>query len=139
MPPYPLPDPPPGFKFRPILKPGYELVLDVAFIAGRYYSNFYKHPLLKEALDDPTINEARAEQLLSLAGLISGARNSMECTEWAATRASMFQAADTKGHQDLVNHWRRDTAPPATEHDERNQDQPQAGPSTSASMNVDPT
>lgn len=136
MPPYSLPEPPPGFKFRPILKSGYELILDVTFIAGRYYSGLFKHTLLKEALDDPNTNEVKIDQLRSLVGLISGANNSMECTEWTATRASMFQAADTTAHQDLLNHWRRDTAPLVIE---QNQGQPQAGPSASAFMDVDPT
>lgn len=33
----PLPDPPPGYVFRRLLKPGNEMVVDVGAIAGRYY------------------------------------------------------------------------------------------------------
>ncbi|GJJ11248.1 hypothetical protein Clacol_005480 [Clathrus columnatus] len=126
MPPYSLPEPPPGYKFRAITRPGYEIILDVAFIAGRYYSRLFDHSLLKESLDDPNTNESRINQLRALVGLVSGALNSMACVEWTATRSKMFQSADTTARQNLLKYWRDDITEMQTE-----QSQNTSGPSSS--------
>lgn len=118
MPPYPLPEPPPGFKFRPIVKSGYEIVLDVAFIAGRYYPGLLNHLLLKDVLDDPSTNELQIRQLSSLVSLVAGAVNSMECIEWTSTRAKMIQSANYTARQDLLKHWHRELPTTEAEHRE---------------------
>ncbi|KAF8517990.1 hypothetical protein BU17DRAFT_49021 [Hysterangium stoloniferum] len=100
-----LPDPPPGYKFRSIMKPGYEIVLDVAFISGRYYPNLLKHPLLQNTLADVNPDDPRVSQLTALCGLVTGAVNSMECVDWVATRVAMLRQADTTARQDLSQHW----------------------------------
>lgn len=43
---YPLPHPPPRSKWRPILVPGMEVTLPVQLIAGRYYPDILKHPIV---------------------------------------------------------------------------------------------
>jgi len=113
-----LPDPPPGYKFRSIMKPGYEIVLDAAFISGRYYPNLLKHPLLQNTLADVNPDDPRVSQLTALCGLVTGAVNSMECVDWAATRVVMLRQADTTARQDLSQHWKT----PVNEHDPESMD-----------------
>lgn len=43
---YPLPPSPPRSKWRPILLPGMEVKIPVQLIAGRYYPNILKHPIV---------------------------------------------------------------------------------------------
>jgi len=43
---YPLPPPPPRSKWRPILVSGMEATIPVNLIAGRYYPNILKHPVV---------------------------------------------------------------------------------------------
>ncbi|KAF8582734.1 hypothetical protein K439DRAFT_1391266 [Ramaria rubella] len=102
---YALPKPPQGFKFRSIMKDGYEIVLDVSLISGRYYPGLLKHPLLQNTLADVNPDDARVAQLSALCGLLAGAVNSMECVDWAATRLGMIKHADLTAQQDLFQHW----------------------------------
>ncbi|KAF5361973.1 hypothetical protein D9756_002341 [Leucocoprinus leucothites] len=44
--PYLPPQPPLGYRFRPILTPGYEAVVSLSLLAGRYYPGLLMHPLL---------------------------------------------------------------------------------------------
>ena len=105
-PPYSLPRPPRGYKFRQILKPGYEIVLDVSFIAGRYYPDLLLHPLLRKTLADTNSDNVRVPQLTALCGILAGSMNSMECVDWHATRLAMLKSADLKAQEDLQQHWR---------------------------------
>ena len=106
-----LPKPPDGFKFRPILKTGSEIVLDASLISGRYYPELLKHPLLQNTLVGVDSTDARVSQLTALCGLLPGTVNSMECVDWAPTRIKMIQHADVTAHEDLLQHWH----PPETE------------------------
>ncbi|KAF9515139.1 hypothetical protein BS47DRAFT_814616 [Hydnum rufescens UP504] len=49
---YPLPKPPPGFKFRQITKPGTEITFPAPLIAGRYYPDILSNPLVGLTADD---------------------------------------------------------------------------------------
>ncbi|KAF8492491.1 hypothetical protein JB92DRAFT_3002743 [Gautieria morchelliformis] len=100
-----LPKPPDGYKFRPILKTGSEIMLDVSLISGRYYPELLKHPLLENTVADANPNDARVSQLTALCGLLPGAVNSMECVDWASTRLGMIQHADETAQEDLFQHW----------------------------------
>lgn len=102
---YPLPKPPNGFKFRPIMKTGSEIVLDASLIAGRYYPELLNHPYLQNALATVDVSETRTSQLVALCSLLPGAVNSMECVDWASTRLRMIQHADITAHEDLFQHW----------------------------------
>ncbi|QRV74047.1 Transcription-silencing protein, cryptic loci regulator Clr2 [Ceratobasidium sp. AG-Ba] len=46
----PLPDPPAGYAFRRLLKPGNEMVVDVGAIAGRYYPSILQMETVDAAL-----------------------------------------------------------------------------------------
>lgn len=101
---FPLPKPPDGYKFRPIMNTGSEIVLDVSLIAGRYYPELLKHPLLQNTLADVNPNDTHVSQL-ALCGLLPGAMNSMECVDWVSTRIGMIQHADATAYEDLLQHW----------------------------------
>ncbi|KIJ55353.1 hypothetical protein M422DRAFT_41343 [Sphaerobolus stellatus SS14] len=105
LPPYPLPSAPPGCKFHPITLTGYEMVLDVSMIAGRYYPGLWDDPLLHDTLHSPKPDEARVPQLQALYGLTPGAFNSVECVSWANTRKNMIRLANEAAREDLEKSW----------------------------------
>lgn len=45
-----LPTAPVGYKLRPILEPGYEVVVELGLISGRYYPRILSHPLVAPAV-----------------------------------------------------------------------------------------
>ncbi|KAI6041303.1 hypothetical protein EDC04DRAFT_2670256 [Pisolithus marmoratus] len=108
--PFPLPPPPEGFKFRPILTPGYEAVISLNLIAGRYYPRLLQHPLLhacvEKALDVESGGLVEASQLWALEGLTPGFNNTMDPVRWRPTRVGMVREADKEARQGLEEHWR---------------------------------
>ncbi|KAI6113028.1 hypothetical protein F5141DRAFT_1111093 [Pisolithus sp. B1] len=108
--PFPLPPPPEGFRFRPILTPGYEAVISLNLIAGRYYPRLLQHPLLQscveKALDTGSENVVEASQLWALEGLAPGFNNTMDPVRWRPTRVGMIREADKEARQGLEEHWR---------------------------------
>ena len=108
--PFPLPLPPEGFKFRPILSPGHEVVLSLNLIAGRYYPRLLRHPLLdtyvEKALDVDGGHVVETSQLWALEGLAPGYYNTMDPVRWRASRVMMVREADKEARQGLEVHWR---------------------------------
>lgn len=108
--PFPLPLPPEGFIFRPILAPGYEAVLSLNLIAGRYYPRLLRHPLLdsyvEKALDIEGGPVVETSQLWALEGLAPGYYNTMDPVRWRACRVAMVREADKEARQGLEEHWR---------------------------------
>ncbi|KAL4065830.1 hypothetical protein V8B97DRAFT_1880890 [Scleroderma yunnanense] len=108
--PFPLPPAPEGFKFRPILTPGYEAVLSLNIIAGRYYPRLLQHPLLdsyvEKALDVESGGLVEASQLWALEGLTPGFYNTMDPERWRPTRVTMVRDADKEARRGLEEHWR---------------------------------
>ncbi|KAG6335840.1 hypothetical protein ID866_3254 [Astraeus odoratus] len=108
--PFPLPPPPEGFKFRPILTPGHEAVISLNLIAGRYYPRLLQHPLLdscvEKALDIEGGGLVEASQLWALEGLSPGFYNTMDPVKWRASRVAMVREADADARQGLQEHWR---------------------------------
>ncbi|KAH0836747.1 hypothetical protein J3R83DRAFT_8483 [Lanmaoa asiatica] len=108
--PLPLPPPPEGFKFRPILAPGHEAVLSLNLIAGRYYPRLLRHPLLdscvEKALDIEGGHVVETGQLWALEGLAPGYYNTMDPVRWRACRVTMVREADKEARQGLEEHWR---------------------------------
>lgn len=108
--PFPLPLAPEGFKFRPILSPGYEAVLSLTLIAGRYYPRLLRHPLLdsyvEKALDIDGNHVVETSQLWALEGLAPGYYNTMDPVRWRANRVTMVREADKEARQGLEEHWR---------------------------------
>jgi hypothetical protein len=101
--PFPLPEAPEGFKFRSILKPGTEIIVDLTWIAGRYYPGLLKHRLL-----DRHVERALASggvQLWALEGLTPGYFNAMDPTRWKALRTTMVREADREARAGLEEHW----------------------------------
>ncbi|KAI6164586.1 hypothetical protein EDD17DRAFT_1561350 [Pisolithus thermaeus] len=96
--PFPLPPPPEGFRFRPILTPGYEAVISLNLIAGRYYPRLLQHPLLQscveKALDTGSESVVEASQLWALEGLAPGFNNTMDPVRWRPTRVEARQARE---------------------------------------------
>ncbi|KAI5999311.1 hypothetical protein F5J12DRAFT_847501 [Pisolithus orientalis] len=108
--PFSLPPPPEGFKFRPVLTPGYEAVISLNLIAGRYYPRLLQHPLLQacveKALDVESGGLVEASQLWALEGLTPGFNNTMDPVRWRSTRVAMIREADKEARQGLEEHWR---------------------------------
>jgi len=98
--PYPLPPPPKGFKFRPIIPPGHEVVLSLSLISGRYYPRLLAHPLLQtdihrvftNPLADGGITEGN--HLWALEGLSPGYFNAVDPSFLKASRQAMMRDAD---------------------------------------------
>jgi hypothetical protein len=100
--PYPLPQPPRGFKFRPILSPGHEAIVSLTLLSGRYYPDLLHHPLIL-----PTVAEAYkgplhlAEHYWALEGLCAGYLNSVDPVKNKANRLLMVKDADKEAREDI--------------------------------------
>lgn len=112
---YALPPPPEGFVFRCITPPGFEVVLDIAFLAGRYYGDLLTsapgmHRLRQLGLQSmlepgAEVNAVHLEPVLSLGGLSPSFRSTMSCIEWFRTRAEMLTQADKTSREKLYEHF----------------------------------
>ena len=105
--PYPLPPASTCYKFRPILPEGYEVVISLSLISGRYYPGLLRHPLL-----EPTVKHARETQdelshrhLWALDGLSPGVHQSMDPRYWKGSRLLMFQDADREARERFKELW----------------------------------
>ena len=109
--PYPLPPPPNGFKFRPILPPGHEVVISLSLISGRYYPGLFCHPLMR-----PTVQQAislaseegglfRNRHLWAMEGLLPGVHQSMDPRFWRGSRVLMLQEADKEARSRFRERW----------------------------------
>ncbi|KAI0289449.1 hypothetical protein BC826DRAFT_914503 [Russula brevipes] len=93
----PLPPSPRGFRFRPILPEGFEVVVSLALVSGRYYPRLLAHPLLRPIIRDLQghANEAASRldghHLFALEGILPGFFNASEATRWKPTRWKMVQ------------------------------------------------
>ncbi|KAG1795158.1 uncharacterized protein HD556DRAFT_1235927 [Suillus plorans] len=101
---FPLPKAPDGFKFRPILKPGHEIVVDLTWIAGRYYPGLLEHRLLDRHVERALT--AGGTQLWALEGLTAGCYNAMDPTKWKPTRTAMVREASHDARVGLEEHWK---------------------------------
>ncbi|KAG1765717.1 hypothetical protein EV702DRAFT_1151416 [Suillus placidus] len=101
---FPLPKPPDGFKFRPILKPGYEIVVDLMWIAGRYYPGILEHRLLDRHVERALA--AGGTQLWALEGLTAGCYNAMDPTKWKPTRKAMVREASHDAWVGVEERWK---------------------------------
>ncbi|KAI0343026.1 hypothetical protein BDW22DRAFT_1297142, partial [Trametopsis cervina] len=106
--PFPLPDPPQGYKFHAILPPGNECVLSLSLISGRYYPGLFKHPHLRsvveKALEVP-VEEGGVmlnKHLWAMEGLLPGVHQSMDPEAWKSSRHLMFKDADSDARKLLL-------------------------------------
>ncbi|KAI0083928.1 hypothetical protein BDY19DRAFT_974809 [Irpex rosettiformis] len=99
--PFPLPDPPKGYKFRAILPPGNECVLSLSLLAGRYYPYLLQHPhlepVVRRAFAVPTEDGGLMlnKHLWAMEGLLPGVHQSMDPEAWKGSRFMMLKDADT--------------------------------------------
>jgi len=107
----PLPPPPRGFRFRPILPEGYEVVVSLALISGRYYPRLLAHPMLRPIVRDMQghANEAAARleghRLFALEGILPGFFNASEATRWKPSRAAMVGDSAAERSTALARAW----------------------------------
>jgi hypothetical protein len=105
--PYPLPAPPKGFKFRPILKPGHEAVFSLSLIGGRYYPGILGHPLLQSVLLQKFANPLeegglhQGNYLWALEGLAPGYYNAVDPTRAKPNRITMMRDADKEARMEM--------------------------------------
>ena len=94
-----LPAAPVGYKLRPILEPGYEAVVELGLISGRYYPRILSHPqvapAVRKAFSQP-IEEgiSSTNNLWALEGLFGGYHNSVDPHKYKRSRVNMMQEAD---------------------------------------------
>ena len=107
----PLPPPPRGFRFRPILPEGYEVVVSLALISGRYYPRLLAHPMLRPIVRDMQghANEAAARldghRLFALEGILPGFFNANDATRWKPSRAAMVRDSAAEHSTTLARAW----------------------------------
>lgn len=103
---YFLPEAPPGFKFRPILPEGYESVMSLTLISGRYYPNILAHPLLTDVISKATKPDLlqSSDYLWALEGLAAGYTNSVDPERYAQNRLRMLDEADKTSRMLLEKH-----------------------------------
>ncbi|KAJ6584087.1 hypothetical protein DFH09DRAFT_1029000 [Mycena vulgaris] len=106
--PFPLPPPPMGYKFRPILAPGHEAVMSLALINGRYYPFLLKHPLLQPYLSELIPSEdtmlTSSAHLWALDGLFGGYKNSVDPSKHKPSREKMISDATKEAMAALEDH-----------------------------------
>ncbi|KAI0075301.1 hypothetical protein K474DRAFT_1664349 [Panus rudis PR-1116 ss-1] len=109
--PYPLPPAPRGYKFRPILPDGHEVVLSVALISGRYYPGIFEHPLLTDTVHKALVTLNTAEgmadnrHLWALEGILPGVYQSMDPVDWKPNRGVMIEASIAEAKEHMAAVW----------------------------------
>ncbi|KAJ6581572.1 hypothetical protein B0H19DRAFT_1369885 [Mycena capillaripes] len=107
---FPLPPAPNGFKFRPILAPGYDVVLCLSLISGRYYPRILQHPLMKSYLNEVIPLDPKtmlnAGHLWALEGLFGGYKNAVDPTTYKINREKMVSDASREAMTALEGHVR---------------------------------
>jgi len=102
-----LPEPPTGYKFRPILTPGHEFIGAMGLISGRYYPRILSHPKIEPrvfaALSRPVEEGGVAgfDNLWALEGLSGGYFNSVDPHRYKKSRVAMMQDADKQALDEL--------------------------------------
>ncbi|KAJ7504318.1 hypothetical protein B0H11DRAFT_511367 [Mycena galericulata] len=116
-----LPPPPTGYKFRPILPPGYEAVLSLSLISGRYYPRLLMHPLIKPYLDEVIPWDEKTmmavAHIWALEGLFGGYKNAIDPVKYKPHREKMMTDASREA-MDALERYLRDKTHPITTHDQ---------------------
>jgi hypothetical protein len=107
----PLPPPPRGFRFRPILPEGFEVVVTLTLVSGRYYPRLLAHPMLRPIVRDMEghANEAASRvdghHLFALEGILPGFFNASEATQWKPGRSVIVRDAVAERSTMLTRMW----------------------------------
>lgn len=99
---YTLPEAPTGYFFRPILSEGYEAVLSLSFISGRYYPGILSHPLLEKYVENVEGDDKL--NLWALESLSAGFHNSVDPCDYKSSRMKMVEDADVMSIRRLEDH-----------------------------------
>ncbi|KAH7105805.1 hypothetical protein BKA62DRAFT_688018 [Auriculariales sp. MPI-PUGE-AT-0066] len=122
---YPLPPAPVTFRWRRITPPDVEAVLDIALLAGRYYSDVLSSSPLADRLTalgidslgsdvgngqelvtpEQEARRAEIDTLVALAGLSPSYNVVMGCTTYRSGRKLILQNADEAARTALYRHW----------------------------------
>ncbi|KAH9479391.1 hypothetical protein JR316_0007981 [Psilocybe cubensis] len=102
-----LPQPPMGYRFRPIITPGHEFVGSMALISGRYYPRILSHPKMTSRINtvlSRSVEEGGVsgfDNLWALEGLSAGYYNSVDPQRYKKSRVAMMQDADKQALEEL--------------------------------------
>lgn len=105
--PYLPPQPPIGYRFRPILTPGYDATLSLSLLSGRYFPGLLMHPLLAReihrAAQDPMDEGGilRYAHIWALEGLNDGYHCSVDPDKFQPSRTKMLERADKNAYVQL--------------------------------------
>lgn len=99
------PEPPLGYRFRPILTSGYEAVISLSLLSGRYYPGLLMHPLLvvemnrasQTPLEDGGI--LKWAHLWALDGLNGGHHCSVDPDKFKQSRSKMLEHSDKEAYR----------------------------------------
>ncbi|KAH8832759.1 hypothetical protein DL96DRAFT_1583226 [Flagelloscypha sp. PMI_526] len=108
-----LPEPPTSFKFRPILADGYEAVLSLSLLSGRYYPQILSLPLLQKEVPQ-VYPEPDSTSEWSYLWALEG----MAPVSCKVDRERMLQEADTTAKQDFREHLAAQVSPKEEEMEE---------------------
>jgi hypothetical protein len=104
------PQPPIGYKFRPILSPGNEAVVSLSLLSGRYYPGLLMHPLLSRELQRAAqvpLDEGgilKFGHIWALDGLNGGFYCSVDPDKFQSSRTKMLEKADREAYVQLQQH-----------------------------------
>lgn len=100
---FPLPPPPDGYVWRRITHAGYEAVISLTLISGRYYPGILKHPLVVAELQRAQ-EENRDSPVFQLEGLNSGYACAIDPYIFMQVREQQLIAAH-KTAWDSLSNW----------------------------------
>ncbi|EIM83676.1 uncharacterized protein STEHIDRAFT_160246 [Stereum hirsutum FP-91666 SS1] len=105
-----LPPPPAGCRFRPILRAGYEAIVSLNLLSGRYYPSLLSHPCFEvQGYNIQRVShgvvQPEMRELLSLGGLFPGHFNPMDPVKWLPDRRAMYQVAEDENRVLLWELW----------------------------------
>ena len=99
------PEPPLGYRFRPILTPGYEAVISLSLLSGRYYPGLLMHPLLvaemNRAVQTPLEEGGilKYSHIWALDGLSGGYQCSVDPDKFKPSRSKMLEHSDKEAYR----------------------------------------
>ncbi|KAL1747820.1 hypothetical protein HDZ31DRAFT_80120 [Schizophyllum fasciatum] len=91
---FPLPPPPDGYLWRRITHPGFEAVMSLTMISGRYYPGILHHPLLATDIDRAVAEGQGRSPLFELEGLTAEHTCFLDAYKFKQVREQQLVAAD---------------------------------------------
>uniref|UniRef100_D8Q1J0 Cryptic loci regulator 2 N-terminal domain-containing protein n=1 Tax=Schizophyllum commune (strain H4-8 / FGSC 9210) TaxID=578458 RepID=D8Q1J0_SCHCM len=101
---FPLPPPPAAYRWRRITHPGFEAVVSLPVLSGRYYPGILQHPLLRDEMERVMSEMDAASPLLELEGLTSAFSCALEPFKFKQVREQQLVAADQVAREVLASY-----------------------------------